>query len=310
MNTYEPSPTDTALLVPENPFGYGTVGSISAGELFLVKKRGGGVLVIGDIDAPSSVTYLPGVQPVGNFFGKGESCQLGFVYCSQGFGAWVWNGSNVSQKISNQLEDNFYDCTTDINMPSTNYGFFVKRWGDWLLFSNNYVFSMVTNSWWKLNVPVTMYHYTDAMDQHQLYCLPLSIGPSQENFLYTLDTRVGCPEFEWTSTELFSHVSKTNERVVDIREVMIKASCPNTGGTVTMDIQSNGATIATSTSTDAIGEEPTLIRFNFGVLGLNNFKILLVSQSSEVGIGSSLPAPTIWSIDIAYRTRAKVASDN
>jgi hypothetical protein len=208
------------------------------------------------------------------------------------------------------LEDNFFDATTSINMPSTNYGFFVKRWGDLILFSNNYVYSELTNTWWQLNVPVTMFHYSDALDQHQLYCSPLSISPSQENFLYTLDTRVGCPIWEWTSNELFPYVSKDSDRVVDIRQIELKVSCPNSGSNITLDIQTNESTIFTSTSTDAIDGEITIIRFNVNAKGLSNFNLVLIAESAATGIGTSTPAPTVWSIDIAYRVRAKVSSDN
>ena len=44
------------VLVAEEPFGYGCAGSISAGELFLVKKRGGGVVLTGDIETSAQVT--------------------------------------------------------------------------------------------------------------------------------------------------------------------------------------------------------------------------------------------------------------
>lgn len=318
-NTYMPTGNEEAILVPENPFGYGVAGSISAGELFLVKRRGGGVLVLGDIDAPSSVTYLPGVQPVGNFYGKGESCQLGFVYCSQGFGAWVWNGSNVSTKLSTQLNDNFFDATTPTGMASSNYGFFVKRWGDFLLFSNSWIYSMMTGSWWRLSGPeaaetpiIPYYHYTDALDQHQIYALPLKITTESEPFLYTYDTRVPTPYFQWTSTELFSHITKSSDRVIDIREINIRASNRYTpSGNVAVSIISNAVSIFSSNSpTDAPTLDPSIIRFNVEAKGIQSFHLSITSLSTETTPGDSTAAPTIWSIDIAYRVRAKTPSDN
>lgn len=315
-NDYFPTTDDFALLVPENPFGYGAVGSISAGELFLVKKRGGGVLVLGDIDAPSSVTYLPGVQPTGNFYGRGDSTQLGFVYCSQGFGAWVWNGANVSQKISTQLQDDFFDVLDEAGLSnSENYGFFVKRWGDFILFSNGYVYSILTSSWWMLTQPGAgehpYYHYTDAKDNHQIYVMPLKVDVTNETFLYTFDTRIGAPHYEWTSTDLYRHVTNIQDRVIDIREVIIKASVavPASGNTITCNLIQNDTIVATQTSDTPVNVDPTTIRFNFGAKGLENFKIQFLSDSPEQTPGSSTAAPSIWSFEFAYRARAKVKSD-
>src|SRR5208282_2542453 len=78
------------VLVPEEPYGYGCAGSISAGELVLIKKRGGGVVVTGDIFSPN-VTDLPGVEPTGGIYGNASSGLDGFFYCSYENGAWVWN---------------------------------------------------------------------------------------------------------------------------------------------------------------------------------------------------------------------------
>lgn len=314
-NQYFPTNESFALLVPEDPFGYGTVGSISAGELFLVKRRGGGVLVLGDIDAPSSVTYLPGVQPTGNFFGRGDSTQLGFVYCSQGFGAWVWNGANISQKISTQLEDNFFDVLDEADLHSENYGFFVKRWGDFILFSNGYVYSILTSSWWKLTEPEAdehpYFHYVDARDSHQIYALPLKVDADNETFLYTFDTRVPAPTFEWISTNLYRHLTSISDRRIDVREVVVVASVaiPDPDNGIECVLFSDNNVVGSQVSTTLIGVDPTLIRFNFGAVGLPNLRIKFRSISAAQTPGSSTAAPTIWSFDMAFRARNKQSSD-
>lgn len=305
-----------ATLVPENPFGYGAAGSISAGELFLVKRRGGGVLVYGDIDVPSTVVTLPGVQPTGNFFGRGESTQLGFIYCSQGFGAWVWNGSNVSQKISSQLDNNFFEVEQASQMGIVNnYGFFVKRWGDYILFSNNYLYSTVTNSWWKLYDPadIQFYHYITGIDQHTLYAVPLYITPEDNDFLFEFDNRVGNPSYTWTSTELLSHVSKTNDRVFDVRRIELKVSSLTATGHIQVAVlshdnvvwDSGGVSVPVSASS-----VPQILRYNVGdtAKGLENLKIQVTCFNTAATPGSSHAAPTLWSIDVALRTRAKVAT--
>ena len=105
-NSNELGAADT-VLATEQPYGYGCGGSISAGELFLVKKRGGAIVVTGDIFSPN-VTILPGVQPTGGIYGSAHSGSPGFVYCSFDNGAWIWNGGSTAQKISTQLDDSFF----------------------------------------------------------------------------------------------------------------------------------------------------------------------------------------------------------
>jgi hypothetical protein len=316
-NQYFPETTDYALLVPENAFGYGAVGSISAGELFLIKRRGGGVLVLGDIDAPSSITYLPGVQPTGNFYGRTDSTSLGLVYCSQGFGAWVWNGANISQKLSPQLEDNFFDATTISGVNSDNLGFFVKRWGNYILFSNGYVYSILTQSWWNLTPPegsnLPYFHYVDARDDHQFYAMPIRVSTAIDTFLYTFDSRCPAPLYSWTSTDLYRHIASISDRRVDVREVVVVASVNDptpTGYTITLEVLgANDAVLTTQTSSTPIGQDPSQIRFNIGDKQLGNFKIRLTSTSPNATPGSSTAAPTIWSLDIAYRVRNKQRAD-
>ena len=64
---------------------------------------------------------------------------------------WSWNGSNTSEKISEQLEDNFFANTT-IDALGIERGptVDVQRWGDWIVTSNDYLFDTNTGGWWTL----------------------------------------------------------------------------------------------------------------------------------------------------------------
>src|SRR5580704_850469 len=70
------------VFVQEWPVGAGAWGSISASELFIVKGRGGGYIVSGDLNFPT-VTWLGGVQPtLGASIGLAASTPIGYAYLS------------------------------------------------------------------------------------------------------------------------------------------------------------------------------------------------------------------------------------
>ena len=121
-------PMQKEVFGPENPFGFGAVNSVSAGELFCVKRRGGAIIIQGDLNNPT-VTTLPGVKSTGQQYGRTDTDQNGMYYAAEHAGAWVWNGGNTSQKISNQLEDDFYLVSNPIE-DSVSYAYYFQRWGN------------------------------------------------------------------------------------------------------------------------------------------------------------------------------------
>ena len=145
--------TQTETFVQEYPFGHGTWGSISASELFLVKHSGGGYLISGDLNQPT-ITRLAGVTPTYGLMCRSDSTVLGLVYASANRGLWVWNSSNQSVKISNQLDDNFFDNPQIaasgriiFHGPTVD----VRAWGDWVVVTNDWLLDTNTGGWWKLN---------------------------------------------------------------------------------------------------------------------------------------------------------------
>lgn len=305
------------ILSAEEPWGYGAWGSISTGELLLLKKYGGGVMLNGDIDDPSSVIPLPGIESVGAFVGHADSSTIGLVYCSQSRGAWIWNGGNTSQKISAQLRDNFFDATTEQSMPSNNYGFFVGHWQDWILFSNNYMYDADSNAWWVLypkagngNADVTgetFFWYNQAALGSILFASPLSIGTGMGenlNWYYQFDNSIPAQHWQWESLPIVA--VPNHARVVDVTQVIVRASCPTGAGsafTITIGTW-------TATSVADIGLDPTTFRFNAGAgsLGLEDIIITITGDDTTGTPGNS--APIIHSIDVGYTTRAMNPSDN
>jgi hypothetical protein len=300
------------ILGAEEPWGYGAWGSVSVGELMLIKKYGGGIALYGDIDAPTSAIDLPGIESTGGFVGSALATQIGLVYCSQNRGSWLWNGGNSSTKISPQLRDDFFDVAGPLSMPSNNYGFYVGRWQDWILFSNNYLYNAETNSWWVLypnkfngtgDAPgETFFWFIQGNLGKDLYAVPLQIGTGagqDMRWWYRFDNTVAAPHWQWKSLPI--HVTKNADRVLDVRQVVIRVSDPSASGTATATVSIGSFS---ATTTEVIGQEPTPFRFNVGQRGLDD---IVIQVNGDNGSGSS---PVLHSIDIGYQVRAGVAVDN
>ena len=304
------------VFVAEDPYGYGCGGSQSAGELFMVKQRGGGLIVSGDLNSPS-VTFFPGVQPTGAIVGRGASTPEGFYYCSAGAGAWVWNGGNTSSKISKQLDDNFFQSTDMANMDGNNYEFFCEPIGDKVYFSNNWVYDTRINSWWRYypteaqNVLGRSFFWTNYVNGRYFYCAPISFLNSSKLFLWQFDQLLPSPYWSWQSLPI--RVSENH--YINIREIIVRAS--NSYGAINSQIRvqiivDNQVVAQVTTPTGAINPIPHTIRMPIG--GANNVSTAVYpGQDVTVNIyatggagGSGYTgggAPILHYLDIAYRER-------
>lgn len=302
------------VLAAEEPFGYGTGGSISAGEFFIVKKRGGGLVVTGDIFSPS-VTVLPGVQPTGNIVGQGASTPIGFVYCSFDNGAWVWNGSNTSQKISQNLDDGFFLPPEFVPMASNNYGFYVSSFGDKVYFSNNWLYDTRTGGWWTYfprksvgtvgGITGQDLFWIQPVNGNYIYCAQLSFvhgGATSLDFMYRFDPATPAQYYQWRSLPF-----RTTDRDhrTDIREVVVRASCSAANATLTVSLYDQNALVTSQTMPATVTAGPEIIRFNFPGGGLIEPQIQVSALNSSSG-----DMPIIHSIEIGYRERAHQAVQN
>lgn len=306
------------LLGAEVPWGYGAWGSVSVGELMLIKKYGGGIALYGDIFNPSSVIEQPGIEPTGDIVGKACATQIGLVYCSEDRGAWLWNGGNTSQKISSQLRDNFYDATTGTGIDSNNYGFCVERWQDWILFSNNFMYNADTGGWWVLypnevngNATVpghTMWWWSPGRFGNHMYSAPIRFGTSpglNRNWFYKFDNTQPAQHYQWQSLPI--HVTENATRLVDVLQVLVRVSDPSPQtGFASLSVTIGGQT--QTTSGDFISADPKLFRFDFGSasLGLEDIVITLNGDNSV----TSYSPPYVHSLDIGFKTRAIKAAVN
>ena len=303
------------LLGAEEPWGYGAWGSVSLGELLLIKKYGGAVILNGDIFAPSSVISVPGVESTGNIVGNAASTPTGLYYCSQNRGAWLWNGGNTSTKISKNIADDFFDMQTGV-IQSNNFGFYCYHWQKWVMFSKNYIFDTESGAWWIIypNAGTNVGHLTGrdifwwqtTQNGSQVIGAPLAMtGANFTQYLSTFDNTVGSQSYQWTSLPI--HVTKDADRVIDIREVTIRASDPASSGTGNVTVFVNGTNLGSYTGlSGGITVNPTILLLKSGVKGAQDITVKLLADNSA----TSQPAPIIHSVDIAYNIREQVKPNN
>jgi hypothetical protein len=306
-----------SVLGAEWPWGYGAWGSVSVGELLLVKQQRGAVILYGDIANPTSAIEVPGVTPTGWIIGRAAPSPQGLAYCSDHRGAWLWNGGNTSTKISQQITDDFFHV--DIApYQSDRFGFYCEPWQDWMLFSHNWLYNSESNSWWVLYptddqsgqpglLPThTLFWYYPGAPGNNMYAAP-AISSSSNGWLgfVMFDSSQGSCEYRWQSVPI--HVVKEADRVIDIRQIVIRASDPNNTNNCHIQVSCG---LWQSPDTSGIGISPTVFRYNVGTgaEGLFDIQGLTVHAWNTGSIGTS--APIIHSIDVGYQIRARKGVSN
>jgi hypothetical protein len=301
QSTTWPAPDE--VFGPENPLGYGAVNSVSAGELFCIKRRGGAIIIQGDLNNPT-VTTLPGVQSTGPFYGHAGTDQNGMYYCSKNKGAWLWAGGNASQKISSQLNDNFFDMPAGKGISDTiYYGYYCERYSAWMLFSNNWVFNSATGAWWRLEDPNvrSYFWYVPGYDSPWMFALKPTATDINDKVLFEYDLRQPRSAFTWQSLPL---KPPSGDRFVSVREVVLRASNPYGDSSPTIvvtliDDQGNSAVLDTwnmVSGTDTVQETRLGAR---------------VSQTTTVAVKLSASgttyAPVVYGLSLGFRVREHTA---
>lgn len=275
------------VFIAEQPFGMGAWGSISAGELFLVKHAGGGFVIFGDLDTPT-VTYLAGVQPTKGLYSQAAQTLIGLVYGSANSGVWVWNGGNTAQKLSNNLNDDFYSLGQGL-LENQLVGFSATQWNNWIAMTNSWVYDTVAGGWWRLADPgFDPLYYGSAYNDAGLWAVARDFTLDTDTVIAYYDTTVPQGVFSWQSYPM----PETVNQILDIREASIRAQGI---GTVELIATARGNNHGSVTLTFDSLTQPDLQR---GTMGLENASDVTITLLST-GTGGH-PAPVIYSASIAY----------
>lgn len=297
----DPTHIQHEVFVPETPFGYGAWGSISIGELFLVKHLGGAVYVTGDLANPS-ITRLPAIQSTGGLISMSISTPVGFMYPTASSGMYLWNGGSTAQKISQQLDDTFYIIT----QPIRNSGILVQleQWQEWVLCSNNWLYDTTTTSWWRLDDPTLTstgitsllfrYYARSFYDNIMYAAVDNYTNAANPNVIWQYDRNNPAASFSWQSHP----IPVSTEKMVEVRELILTAQ---------------GSGKITITLTDASGNQqklyffidslyqPVRLRQRCGISGYNLI-VRIESATGQITLVSSPinPAPVIYELDIGW----------
>jgi hypothetical protein len=290
--------TQNEVFVPEYPHGYGAWGSMSIGELFLVKNNGGGVYVTGDIANPT-ITKLPGVQSTGGIASECSPTPAGLIYPTSSSGVYSWNGGSTANKISHQLDDNFWKASPANLVPNFGITCKVEAWNDWLLVSNSWLYDTVTQSWWRLDDPSNtaagtnagpgaFQWYSRSWQDNLMYCSTYTYKNSNFStpiFVYNRNTPAS--DFQYQCHP----IPVTQVRMVDVRKIFLVAQG---SGTVTISLIDERGNVKPYQPITVSQSTPQRFEFTVGVQGYN-----LALRLKSTGVGSG-PAPLIHTIGIGY----------
>lgn len=291
--------TQNESFVPENPTGIQAWGSISSSELFCVKANGGGFVLSGDLNTPT-ITRLPGVQSTYGLSSRVAQTPIGLVYISGDHGAWLWNGGNTSQKLSNNLDDNFYQVTLPLDGVFDGWAADVCTWGDWIVFSNDWLYDIQTGGWWQLSPGAAGPHlwYQSGGDGTRLFAAPGV--PTAEVMFEIYDRRYPNKEYEWVSYPIrMPNTSKDRQYL--LQGVIIRAQ-----GYGTIDVTVSTGTQVNPTSFNVDNNDtPQIMRANIGQAGggpavTESFQISLTAIGATSGPKNGAPAPIIYSVAVGY----------
>jgi hypothetical protein len=276
------------VFVPENPSGFAFLCSMSANELF-APKINGGMFVTGDLFNPT-VTTLPMV--VGSEVSQTPAVTgAGVVYGNGNSGIWVWGHGDTSNLLSPQMTPNFWLLNSTTHPEFDVFGgvrYQFSRSDEWVLISNNWLYDLNLNSWWRLEDPnvtqirmfttISRFIYGSASFYTNAAPTPISMW----------ERNVPALSYSWQSHPQWDTV----DNLVDIREVAIRAQGVGTI-TVTLTGESSTSTIQFQIENSL----PILVRQPIRIQDAN-IAVTLVSSSA-------VEAPTIHECNLGYFSAQK-----
>lgn len=294
--------------------GYSGLKTVSAQELILLKNRGGGLSVVGDLDSPT-ITALPSIVSGNGGRVIPTNTHTGLIYAVIDGGVYSWQGGDTSTKLSPTLDDNFWRVP-NIRGFISNDGKF-DTWGDWGMVTGNWLYDTVTQSWWLLDDPTTISIFQWASSPvasaagSMMYGTPITYdGATNNTVVYGWNKRIPATTYRWRSQYIspggrqyldritgkmgFVYANGgANDRVQDIREITVQASGPaNSTVTITL-IDELGNTQA---------EVFTITTVNIPKTYRKSTKFQCTSYKLQIdangGGNASTDAPTVFDVGI------------
>lgn len=287
-----------SVFVPEAPGGFGTGASLSANELLLVKRSGGGGFTLnGDLDDPT-VVNLPKLINTG-LENVGVNSPLGFIYGESSGSVWLWTGGDVVTNIAPFMEDAFWQPPNSQVAAGWTAAYIGTRMS-WDMLGNQcwgpmgWLFDTDSGGWWRYDDNVDFLpRWVRRGDNRFIYVSP---GPVNfglaEALVYSYDRATPSNIYSWQSQPLWVSVN----RAIDVREVVLIAA-----GAGRVDITLTGQDIVLETHQVTIDSpQPKLYRVPFATQG-HSVQVRVVAN----GTTSVIPAPIIYEIRVGSAERMK-----
>lgn len=293
--------TQQQVFVQEIPNGYGAWGSISAGELFLIKQQGGGVLITGDLASPT-VTRLPGVVSAAGMVSRAASTMQGLIYYSRFSGAYMWRGGDTSDKISDAITDNFpfYVGGPDkLNSVSIHF----QEWGDWCVATNNWLYDLRGGGWWRLDDPsVAVFQwYSRSYFGENLFAIPCHLNnTTKTGAIRQYSRQIPATSYQWTGQPIARYIN----RLSDSRDCVLVAM-GSAGSTIQVNVTNYDGTTDSRTFTLPAAAATQAVRLRIAGMAARGYNV--VPQIIATGSGGGA-APVVYSLSLGVRQGEEVVS--
>ena len=270
----------------ESPTGYQVMQSLDSDQLLLLKSRGGGIMLQGDLDGELRADRHPSIRSPGLSMNNGTSTPLGLVYPVDGSGVWIWAGGDRAENLTPTMPRDFWRPPAD---EFYGHGFTqCDTIGDWVILPNNYLLDLQPEvpALWRLEDPQSMVIHKMCADWRGrfLYTCPESI----ENLGAAPVSEFDCA-YPASSYQARLHpLAESLDSQVEVREVGVVASGT---GRITVTVRTRQSTAGTPVTFDITDARyPTRLTRALMVRGSH---IEFTVNSSSADPDSLDPAPTL-----------------
>lgn len=289
----------------ENPSGYEGVASLTANELFLLKRRGGALLLRGDLNDPTAIT-LPNVLAPGFSNNQGIHSPIGFVYCVDNNTVWVWKGGDTSENLAPQMLNNFWrpDGTGPLDVGAKYRAHTTNAlWSRFIVLPRNWFYDIDQQGWWLLDDPTVRqgYHLDSDWTQRWLWMTPYAMDYNAGGNMpvaYEYDRSRGANSYQWQGHP----VQMSMDRNVECRQVVLVASGH---GTVQVTVEGRGGNQGTVPFT-IDSDFPIAIRKQIHASGYNLQPTVVSTADGEAGDAG---APVVHNLRLGVAERQRVSRD-
>jgi hypothetical protein len=314
----------------ENPAGYDCGASLSANELFLLKRYGGALMIQGDLNQPRAVN-LPNVMSPGFANSWGTQTPLGFAYCVDNGTVYAWSGGDTSENLAPMMEPNFWRPLTDLTLPADQSSPNERYRGatqlalyrDLLMVPNNW-FMDLTNApdpssggggWWRLEDPTTAQggyfprysFYSADWTGRWCYASPYGVEHDGGNQVVAdeYDRKTGASTWVWTSAPL----RESMERQMHVRSIVVVCQGHGTIDVTAIAMKDGGGVDTGSADQIVIDSDyPLAFRRDLKVVG-NLVQIKLTASGEEdPGSGAILEAPIVNEYRVGSSERERIGT--